>query len=86
MYRVHDKIGQGNFGTVSQALWKESNIAVAVKILKNSSSESDKIRFLQEAVIMGQFRHPNVVKLHGVVTTGEPVSQTLSEMLLLTIR
>lgn len=23
---------------------------------------------------MGQFHHPNVVKLHGVVTMGEPVS------------
>ena len=23
---------------------------------------------------MGQFSHPNVVQLHGVVTVGEPVS------------
>ena len=23
---------------------------------------------------MGQFHHPNIVKLHGVVTVGEPVS------------
>ena len=23
---------------------------------------------------MGQFHHPNVVKLHGVVTIGDPVS------------
>ena len=29
---------------------------------------------LQEAAIMGQFHHPNIIKLHGVVTVGEPVS------------
>ena len=76
-HRVEDEIiGQGTFGIVSRALWKESHTAVAVKILKNSSSEGDKVRFLQEAAIMGQFHHPNVVKLHGVVTTGEPVSET----------
>ena len=36
--------------------------------------EEEKVRFLQEAAIMGQFSHPNVVKLYGVVTVGEPVS------------
>ena len=29
---------------------------------------------LQEAAIMGQFHHPNIIKLHGVVTVGEPIS------------
>ncbi len=27
---------------------------------------------------MGQFFHPNIVKLYGVVTVGEPVSKLLS--------
>jgi len=35
------------------------------------------VKFLQEAAISGQFRHPNVVKLLGVVTVGEPVSNHL---------
>lgn len=35
----------------------------------NSSKED----FLSEAFIMGQFSHPNVVKLYGVVTRVEPV-------------
>ena len=48
-------------------------MAVAVKTLHPNSSEVDKIKFLQEAAVMGQFLHPNVVKLHGVVTVGEPV-------------
>ncbi len=46
---------------------------VAIKT-NQSKDEEDKVKFLQEAAIMGQFRHPNVVKLCGVVTVGEPVS------------
>ena len=47
---------------------------VAIKTLKEESPEEEKVKFLQEAAIMGQFHHPNIVKLHGVVTVGEPVS------------
>ena len=47
---------------------------VAVKMLKEGSPEEDTVKFLQEAAIHGQFWHPNVVKLMGVVTVGEPVS------------
>ena len=46
-----------------------------MKTLQPMASETDKVKFLQEAAIMGQFLHPNVVKLYGVVTVGEPVSQ-----------
>ena len=49
-------------------------IEVAVKTLKEGASEEDKVKFLQEAAIMGQFSHPNVVKLYGIVVEGEPVS------------
>ena len=47
---------------------------MAIKTLKAEASEEEKVKFLQEAAIMGQFHHPNIVKLHGVVTVGEPVS------------
>ena len=50
---------------------------VAVKQLQSGASEEDKVKYLQEAAINGQFRHPNVVKLIGVVTVGEPVSETI---------
>ena len=46
---------------------------MALKSLNKESSEEDKVRFLQEAAIMGQFRHPNVISLHGVMTRGKPV-------------
>ena len=47
---------------------------MAVKTLKEGSGEEDRVKFLQEAAIMGQFKHPNVVILYGVVSEGEPVS------------
>ena len=46
---------------------------MAVKTLKEGSGEEDRVKFLQEAAIMGQFKHPNVVEMYGVVQ-GEPVS------------
>ena len=46
---------------------------MALKTLKEGSSKEDKIKFLQEAAIMAQFRHPNVIALYGVVCNGEPV-------------
>ena len=49
-------------------------VSVAVKTLKDGASDTDRIKFLQEAAINGQFRHPNIVQLLGVVTLGDPVS------------
>ncbi len=47
---------------------------LAVKTLKPGASEEDEVKFLQEAAIMGQFNHRNIVKMYGVVTLGKPVS------------
>ena len=70
-----EKIGSGQFGTVSKGLWTygRESMQVAVKVLNSRTDEGAKVRFLQEAAIMGQFFHPNIVRLHGVVTVGEPV-------------
>ena len=46
---------------------------MAVKTLKEGSDENDRVKFLQEAAIMGQFKHPSIVTMHGVVIEGEPV-------------
>ena len=71
-------LGSGQFGTVHKGEWVAreggEKIEVAVKKLKEGAGEQDKVKFLQEAAIMGQFSHPNVVKLYGVVTEGEPVN------------
>ena len=71
-----DKLGSGQFGEVCKALWTVGGhtLELAVKTLKPGASEEDKVKFLQEAAIMGQFSHSNVIKMYGVVTLGEPVS------------
>ena len=45
-----------------------------MKTLKEGSGEEDRVKFLQEAAIMGQFKHHNVVEMYGLITDGEPVS------------
>ena len=69
-------LGSGQFGTVSKGIWQSpmGTMDIAVKQLQPGTSEEEKVKFLQEAAINGQFRHPNVVQLMGVVTVGEPVS------------
>ena len=52
---------------------------VAVKQLSNDVNNKDKLRFLQEAAIMCQFDHDNVIKLYGVVTEA-PVMIALEYM------
>ena len=78
LYRLTELLGAGQFGKVHQGEWtalgSEDKVDVAVKTLKEGAGEEDKVKFLQEAAIMGQFSHPNVVKLYGVVTEREPVS------------
>lgn len=58
---------------------------LAVKTLIPGASEDDKLKFLQEAAIMGQFSHHNVIKLHGVVTVGEPVSGRYKEVVIVLV-
>ena len=77
LIRFVRNLGSGQFGSVDEGNWKNESqeIPVALKTLKKKSSERDKVKFLQEAMIMAQFRHPNVVILYGIVTEGEPVNQ-----------
>lgn len=49
-------------------------VDVAVKTIGPKISEEDKIKLLQEAAIMGQFKHPNIIHLHGMVAAGKLVS------------
>ena len=70
---------------VNKGEWQSDQgpVEVAVKTLKRGSSEEDTVRFLQEAAIMGQFRHPNIVQLLGVVTLSEPVKCSENEMIIM---
>ena len=76
-FRITGHLGSGQFGSVEKGVWRLPNnesTDVAVKTLKAHAPEMELVKFLQEAAIMGQFHHPNIVKLHGMVTVGEPVS------------
>ncbi|EAA06487.6 AGAP000489-PA, partial [Anopheles gambiae str. PEST] len=71
-------IGGGEFGDVCRGRLKVppnfvQEIDVAIKTLKPGSSEKARCDFLTEASIMGQFEHPNVIFLQGVVTRSNPV-------------
>ena len=83
-YRITKHLGSGQFGTVSEGVWQSPKgpLGMAVKMVTTNSPEEEKVKLLQEAAIMGQFGHPNVVQLHGVVTVGEPVSILCSHSLL----
>ena len=66
---LQESLGEGEFGIVYKGVWASSPqgpLQVAVKSL-HSREKDNKLKLLKEAVIMGQFSHPNVVKLYGVV-------------------
>ena len=74
-HRIGEKLGSGQFGTVMKGVWTNVNgeeVEVAVKMLKKGSNL---IKFLREAAIMGQFNHPNVIRLHGVIIEREAVRE-----------
>lgn len=46
---------------------------MAIKTLKVGYTDRQRRDFLSEASIMGQFDHPNIIRLEGVVTKSRPV-------------
>uniref|UniRef100_A0A8K9UDS9 receptor protein-tyrosine kinase n=1 Tax=Oncorhynchus mykiss TaxID=8022 RepID=A0A8K9UDS9_ONCMY len=74
--RIERVIGAGEFGEVCSGRLRipgKREIAVAIKTLKGGYVERQRRDFLREASIMGQFDHPNIIRLEGVVTKSRPV-------------
>ena len=71
-----EALGEGEFGDVYRGEWQSPMgcVEVAVKVSKDSLEPGERVKLLQEAAVMGQFLHPRVVRLFGVVTLGQPVS------------
>jgi len=67
-YREIGELGSGEFGIVTHDKWLSHKEEVAIKTLNPGASDKDRLRFIQEAAIMCQFDHENVIKLYGVVT------------------
>ncbi|XP_060137921.1 ephrin type-B receptor 4 [Zootoca vivipara] len=74
--KIEEVIGAGEFGEVCRGLLKvpgKKEIYVAIKTLKGGYTEKQRREFLSEASIMGQFEHPNIIRLDGVITSSVPV-------------
>lgn len=73
-------IGKGEFGNVHKAVWNGSGTNVepvcACKTMRASTKSSNGavLAFLKEAAVMGQFDHPCVIQLLGVVLEEGPKS------------
>ena len=79
-----ESIGSGYFGNVYKAKMElgdkdddddDNRIEVAVKTLQKEAKQQEKIKFLQEAALMAQFHHTNVLKIIGVVAENNTVSK-----------
>uniref|UniRef100_UPI00358F66C3 ephrin type-B receptor 2-like isoform X4 n=1 Tax=Myxine glutinosa TaxID=7769 RepID=UPI00358F66C3 len=74
--KIEQVIGAGEFGEVCSGRLKlpgKREMSVAIKTLKAGYTDRQRRDFLSEASIMGQFDHPNVIHLEGVVTKSRPV-------------
>ena len=74
-FSITGHLGSGQFGSVGKGVWNGPNgiINVAVKRLAAGAAKANRLKFLQEAAIMGQFLHPNVIQLFGVVVKEDTV-------------
>ncbi|XP_067227778.1 ephrin type-B receptor 4b [Chanodichthys erythropterus] len=74
--KIEEVIGAGEFGEVCRGRLrvpgKKENY-VAIKTLKGGYTDKQRRDFLSEASIMGQFQHPNIIHLEGVITASCPV-------------
>src|SRR5690242_17962821 len=72
-FELVTRAGVGGMGAVWSALDRRSGELVALKVLREASSERAG-RFLREARILATFVHPNVVRYvgHAISGSGEP--------------
>ncbi|EGD79629.1 TK/RTKC protein kinase [Salpingoeca rosetta] len=82
--KLNLELGKGAFGIVYKGLLKDipgvPAYLVAVKSLHDNATGADKQELLEEAAVMAQFAHPNVVAMVGVVTVGDPLLVILEYM------
>ena len=75
--RLKELITKGDFVDVNKAIWKgkERDLDILVKSLVEGAPQDEKIKLLQEAVVMGQFHHPNILQFYGIVDEDSTVSE-----------
>ncbi|MCE9554053.1 MAG: serine/threonine protein kinase [Planctomycetes bacterium] len=67
-YLIQQHLGTGGMGKVYRATQRSLGRPVAIKALRKSRQDDPSAveQFLQEARIVGQLRHPNIVGVHGL--------------------
>ncbi|KAH7724954.1 TK/FER protein kinase [Aphelenchoides avenae] len=69
--KLAEKLGEGAFGEVYLAEFKEEE--VAVKTMRGEATGDDRRKFMKEARTMRKFKHRNVVKILGVAVHELPL-------------
>ncbi|KPP57200.1 hypothetical protein Z043_125100 [Scleropages formosus] len=64
------ELGSGQFGVVKYGKWQGRH-DVAIKMIKEGSMSEDD--FINEAKVMMNLQHPNLVQLYGVCTKQRPI-------------
>ena len=78
-HRLLEVLGSGQFGTVTKGVWlreergREILCEAAVKAMTEEATKEDKVKFLQEAAIMGQFKQANILRIQGIIMDGDMV-------------
>jgi len=74
-YIIHEKLGQGGFGSVMKGVHSETGEVAAIKFVSKSSFRqiSDLQRVFQEIQALRNMNHPNVVRILDVADNPENV-------------
>ncbi len=82
-YRLESRIGTGGFGVVFDALDKETDRRVAIKILSPALSQDRRAlaRFRREAIAASRIQHPGIIRIEDFGIEDEGVSYIVMEFL-----
>jgi eukaryotic-like serine/threonine-protein kinase len=74
-YTITGEIGHGSYGTVYRALDKDLGLELALKVIRprDPGDQAAATVALQEARLLAQITHPNVVRIYGAERVGSEV-------------
>lgn len=81
-YRVQGTIGEGGMGVVYQVFDQLTEQTIALKLMRPELLRSDQAmqRFLHEGAVSRDLRHPNIVNVYDVATSGGRTYLTMERL------